>query len=232
MPLSITSVQECSAAVFNGGFKDKADQMPFNKHFYKPAEGHGLKHDPFKAIIAPRPIGWISTLSKGGVANLAPYSFFNAFNNSPPIIGFSSIGYKDTVKNIEETGEFCWNLVSEDLMTAMNITSAPLPEDSDEFELAFIEKGESSVVKSPHVLNSPVIMECKKTQIVQLEDHSGEQCEAFMVLGEVVGVHIQQDVLNDGVYSTVAAKPIMRAGGAGDYFKIDEAQKFVMFRPD
>ena len=116
------------------------------KHFYQPSQGHGLAHNPFNAIIAPRPIGWISSLNSKGIANLAPYSFFNAFNYTPPIIGFSSTAYKDTVKNVEETREFCWNLVSAEQATAMNITSVTVPPDTDEFELANIAKGESQVV--------------------------------------------------------------------------------------
>jgi len=102
-------------------------------HFYQPKEGHGLAHDPFNAIIAPRPIGWISTKSKDCVLNVAPYSFFNALNYTPPIIGFSSVGAKDSLRNAQETGEFCWNLVSKPLVNAMNNTSAPLPPEQSEF---------------------------------------------------------------------------------------------------
>lgn len=206
--------------------------MPFNKHFYRPSEGHGLKHNPFNAIIAPRPIGWISSLSTEGVANLAPYSFFNAFNYTPPIIGFSSVGFKHTVQNIEETGEFCWNMVSEQLANAMNLTSSNVPESIDEFQLAYIEKGESAEVKVPHVLNSPVVMECKKTQIVRLQDHQGGNCDAWMVFGEVVAVHIQEDMIEDGVFSTLKAKPVMRAGGPGDYFTVSAETYFEMTRPE
>lgn len=205
--------------------------MPSQKHVYKPSEGHGLKHDPFNAIIAPRPIGWISTLSSNGTANIAPYSFFNAFNYSPPIIGFSSIGYKDTVRNIEDTGEFCWNLANQSLAEVMNVTSAAMSSETDEFELAGIEIAQSIVIKPPHVLASPVVMECKKTQIIQLQNHQGKECDSYLVLGEVVAVHIQKEMLLDGVFSLLKAQPILRAGGPGDYYKIDESNKFEMLRP-
>lgn len=203
----------------------------YNKHFYRPSEGHKLKHDPFNSIIAPRPIGWISSINADGVPNLAPYSFFNAFNYTPPIIGFCSTAYKDTVRNVEETGEFCWNMVSMELANAMNLTSAAVEEEVDEFEIAMIEKGESRVVAPPHVLNSPVVMECKKTQIIELQDHKGTGCDSYMVFGEVVAVHIQHDMLEDGVFSALAAQPVLRAGGPGDYYTIDESQRFQMFRP-
>ena len=120
--------------------------MPHQRYFYQPHLGHKLKHNPFNAIIAPRPIGWISTKSLSGDLNLAPYSFFNAFNYHPPIIGFSSIGYKDTVKNIQESGVFCWNLVSESLVDAMNQTSATLPSTQSEFDFAGLAIGKSNVV--------------------------------------------------------------------------------------
>ncbi|WJG10724.1 flavin reductase family protein [Aliiglaciecola sp. LCG003] len=200
-------------------------------HFYQPKEGHNLKHDPFNGIIAPRPIGWISTLGQDGNANLAPYSFFNAFNYSPPLIGFSSIGYKDTVRNAEQTGEFCWNLVSQSLAQAMNLTSQAAPIDVDEFELAQLAKGNSRMIKPPYVLHSPVVMECKTSQIIQLRAADGSHCDTWLVMGEVVGVHIANQTLRDGVYQTTLAQPVLRGGGAGDYFTLSEQQKFVMKRP-
>ncbi|TDF39706.1 flavin reductase family protein [Alteromonadaceae bacterium M269] len=200
-------------------------------HFYEPKNGHGLKHDPFNAIIAPRPIGWISSQDDSGVLNLAPYSFFNALNYTPPIIGFSSQGYKDSIRNIEATGEFCWNLVTQSLVGAMNQTSASLEADVDEFAFADLETVASTLVKPPRVKMSPVSMECRLSQIVQLKSASGELCDSWLVMGEVVGVHINQSVIEDGVYSTVSAEPIMRGGGAGDYYTINEQNKFQLIRP-
>ncbi|GAA6183618.1 MULTISPECIES: flavin reductase family protein [Alteromonadaceae] len=203
--------------------------MSNNYHFYQPKDGHPLKHDPFNAIIAPRPIGWISTVNQDGSANLAPYSFFNAFNYTPPIIGFSSIGYKDSARNAQRSGEFCWNLVSATLAEEMNQTSAMV--DGDEFELAGLQKRKSTIISPPHVAKSPVVMECKTTQVIQLKTADNSLCETFLVLGEVVAVHIEKSAIVDGVYQTAFNQPIMRGGGVGDYFSVDEAQKFEMLRP-
>ncbi|GAC25799.1 MAG: flavin reductase family protein [Alteromonadaceae bacterium] len=205
--------------------------MSIHRHFYQPHQGHALKHDPFNAIVAPRPIGWISTKASSGELNLAPYSFFNAFNYHPPIIGFASIGYKDTVKNIEQTGEFCWSLVTESLAQAMNQTSATLPSHESEFDFAGLELGESNVIDVPHVAASPSVLECRKSQIIQLTGADGKLVDTWMVMGEVVGVHIDTAFIVDGVYNTALAKPVLRGGGAGDYFKIDPAQKFTLSRP-
>lgn len=202
-----------------------------NHHFYCPSEGHGLAHDPFNAIIAPRPIGWISSKNGKGQCNLAPYSFFNAFNYKPPIIGFSSIGRKDSVQNAEETGEFCWNLVSKSLAEKMNITSASVSGDVDEFELANLEKACSRIVDVPHVADSLVIMECRTSQVIQLQSSVGASCNSWLVLGEVVGVHINATIIENGVFQTSQAQPVMRGGGAGDYFSIEESNRFEMFRP-
>jgi flavin reductase (DIM6/NTAB) family NADH-FMN oxidoreductase RutF len=201
------------------------------RHFYQPKDGHQLAHDPFNAIIAPRPIGWVSTKSSKGQVNLAPYSFFNAFNYQPPIIGFSSIGFKDSVRNAQESGEFCWNLVSRSHVEAMNRTSATVSSDTDEFELAGLSKRESTIVGAPHVADCPVVMECKTTQIVQLQTAQGEKCDTWLVLGEVVGVHIRDSFIIDGVYQTAKAEPVMRGGGQADYFGISEANRFQLFRP-
>ncbi|WP_166423017.1 flavin reductase family protein [Paraglaciecola sp. 20A4] len=205
--------------------------MSEHSHFYQPSQGHGLKHDPFNALVAPRPIGWISTRSLTGILNIAPYSFFNAFNYHPPIIGFASIGYKDTVKNIQETGEFCWNLVSASLVDAMNQTSAALPSDESEFEFAGLKTRKSKIINVPNVAASPSVLECRKSQIIQLTGANGKLVDTWMVLGEVVGVHIDTAFIQDGVYNTAAAKPILRGGGAGDYFNIDSAQRFTINRP-
>jgi flavin reductase (DIM6/NTAB) family NADH-FMN oxidoreductase RutF len=200
-------------------------------HSYDPKTGHGLKHDPLNAIVAPRPIGWISTVSAAGLRNLAPYSFFNAFNYRPPIIGFSSTGWKDSVRNIEETGQFVWNLATRPLAGAVNASSAAVPEDVDEFALAGLTPAPSRRVTPPRVAESPVAFECRLTQLIRLTDAQGRPVDAWLTLGEVVMVHIDQALLVDGVYDTVAAEPILRGGGPADYFGIGEAEKFQMFRP-
>jgi len=142
-------------------------------YFYRPSEGHGLPHDPFNALVAPRPIGWISSRSAAGVLNVAPYSFFNAFNYKPPIIGFASIGYKDSVRNIEETREFVWNLATRPVAESMNATSATVARDVDEFELSGLSTAPSRVVDVPRVAEAPVSMECRLSQLVQLTSDEG-----------------------------------------------------------
>jgi len=198
---------------------------------YEPKNGHGLPHDPFNAIVGPRPIGWISTQSKAGVANLAPYSFFNAFNYVPPIIGFSSVGYKDTVRNIEETGEFVWNLVTKDLAEVMNQSSAVYPPETSEFDALNLEKASSTLVTPPRVAKAKVAFECQCTEIIQLKGISGEKVKTWLVLGEVVKIHIDQSLLKDGVYDTAKAGHILRAGGLGDYFTVGQEQLFELLRP-
>ena len=200
-------------------------------HFYQPSQGHRLPHDPFNAIVGPRPIGWISSQSSAGLLNLAPYSFFNAFNYTPPLIGFSSIGYKDTVRNIEETGEFVWNLVTRDLAEAMNLSCAAVAPEVNEFELAGLTPQASSLVKPPRVADCPVAFECKLSQLIRLRGANGVEVDSWLVLGEVIGVHIAENLLIDGVYDTAAAHPVLRGGGPADYFEIDVAQRFRMFRP-
>ncbi|MDB5704294.1 MAG: Asp/Glu/hydantoin racemase [Sphingomonas bacterium] len=201
-------------------------------HFYEPRHGHGLRHDPLNAIVAPRPIGWISSLSAAGVRNLAPYSFFNLFNYHPPIIGFSSTGWKHSVANVEGTGEFVWNLATRDLAEAMNMTSATVPDDVDEFALAGLEALPSRLVKPDRVAGSPVTFECRHTQTLRLETVEGRALDQWMIFGEVVGVHIDPAMLENGVYQTARSHPIMRGGGGGDYFEITEDRLFKMRRPD
>lgn len=200
-------------------------------HFYQPQLGHGLPHDPFNAIVGPRPIGWISTTSPQGVHNLAPYSFFNAFNYVPPIVGFASIGAKDSLRNVQDTGEFVWNLVTHDLAEAMNQTCAPLAPDHSEFEFAQLMSSPSTLVKPPRVAQSPVAFECRCTQIVQLQGLDQHAVNTWLVLGEVVGVHIALHLLVDGVYDTARAGHVLRGGGPGDYFRIGPEQLFHMWRP-
>jgi flavin reductase (DIM6/NTAB) family NADH-FMN oxidoreductase RutF len=200
-------------------------------HFYEPRAGHGLPHDPFNAIVGPRPIGWISTKSREGILNLAPYSFFNAFNYTPPIVGFASIGYKDTVRNVEETGQFCWNLATRALAERMNATCAMVPPDVDEFALAGLTPAASRLVDVPRVAEAPVSFECKLTQLVRLQGADGQPAPSWLVLGEVVGVHIDRALLRDGVYDTAHAGHILRGGGPADYFEVGPKQLFRMFRP-
>lgn len=200
-------------------------------HFYEPRNGHGLPHDPFNAIVGPRPIGWISSCSAAGEVNLAPYSFFNAFNYTPPIVGFSSIGYKDSVRNIEQTGEFVWNLATRPLAEAMNQSCAAVPPEVNEFELAGLTPVASRLIGVPRVGESPVAFECRCTQVLQLQGINGDKVATWLVLGEVVAVHIAQALLEGGIYNTAAAEPILRGGGPADYFSVGPEQLFRMFRP-
>ncbi|MDP2679519.1 MAG: flavin reductase family protein [Rhodoferax sp.] len=205
--------------------------MPEASHFYEPRLGHGLPHDPFNAIVGPRPIGWISTRSAEGLLNVAPYSFFNAFNYTPPIVGFASIGYKDSVRNIEATGEFVWNLVTRPLAEAMNQTCAAVAPEVSEFELAGLTPLASRLVAPPRIAESPVSFECRLTQLLQLQDVSGQKLPTWLVLGEVVAVHIAQRLLVNGVYDTARADHVLRGGGPADYFSVGPEQLFKMFRP-
>ncbi|MHA3020252.1 flavin reductase family protein [Mycobacterium sp. BMJ-28] len=200
-------------------------------HFYRPADGTGLPHDPFNAIIGPRPIGWISTHDAGGIRNLAPYSFFNGFNYHPPIIGFSSIGWKDTVANVDSTGEFVWNLATRSLATRMNETAATLPSEQDEFVRAGLTPVPSTVVSAPRVLESPVNFECRLTQLTRLQRVDGTELDTWLVLGEVVAVHIDPRWLDDGIYNTAGPQPILRAGGPADYAEVNADVMFKMTRP-
>ncbi len=205
--------------------------MTTDTHFYEPSAGHGLAHDPFNALVAPRPIGWISSRSRDGVLNLAPYSFFNAFNYTPPLVGFASIGYKDSVRNIEETGEFGWNLATRPLADAMNQSCAAVGPEVDEFQLAGLTPEPSRVIGVPRVKETPVSFECRLSQILRLTGADGTETDTWMVFGEVVGVHIARHLLKDGVYQTAAAEPILRGGGPADYFGISPDTFFQMYRP-
>ncbi len=209
------------------------NDMPITEtHTYEPAKGHGLPHDPFNAIVAPRPIGWVSTQGKDGSVNLAPYSFFNAFNYKPPIIGFSSTSMKDSVRNCEETGEFVWNLAVRSMAAAMNQTSATVPYGTDEFGLGHLTKVASHLVKPPRVAESPVTFECRVTEIVKLKTHTGALTPGLLVLGEVVAVHIDKALLKDGIFDTFGAGIIMRAGGPTAYAEVGPSARFDLNRPD
>jgi flavin reductase (DIM6/NTAB) family NADH-FMN oxidoreductase RutF len=200
-------------------------------HFYEPANGHGLRHDPFNAIVGPRPIGWISSQDAAGKLNLAPYSFFNAFNYVPPIVGFCSIGRKDSLNNVEQTGEFVWNLVTRPLAEQMNQSGAPVASDVNEFELANLTAEPSRIVSVPRVKETPVAFECKVTQIIQLQRADKEVVPSWLILGEVVAIHIAKRLLKDGVYDTLAGEPILRGGGPADYFQLGPESLFKMYRP-
>jgi flavin reductase (DIM6/NTAB) family NADH-FMN oxidoreductase RutF len=198
-------------------------------YFYQPALGHGLPHDPFKAIVAPRPIGWISTIDKQGCINLAPYSFYNALGDNPPIVGFSSGGRKDSIRNIEETGEFVANFATKALAEAMNHTSAAFPRDVDEMAMAGLTPAPCRVVAAPRVAESPAALECKLLQVIHIHDLNGRPLEQYLALGQVVGVHIATAYLKDGLFDLVAAQPIMRGGYQSDYVRVNGA--FQMVRP-
>ncbi len=198
---------------------------------YQTATGHGLPHDPFNAIVGPRPIGWIGSHDGHGRRNLAPYSFFNAFNYTPPIVGFSSIGAKDSLRNIQATGEFTWNLVTRPLAEAMNQTSAAVGPEVDEFALAGVTALPSTLIGACRVGESPVSFECRLTQIVQLQTLTGETVPTWLTLGQVVVVHIDKALLKSGIYDTAAARPLLRGGGPADYFEIGPEQLMRMARP-
>src|ERR1700722_3366456 len=200
-------------------------------HFYEPATGHGLAHDPLSAIIGPRPIGWVSTQGADGGVNLAPYSFFNAFNYKPPIIGFASTGPKNSLRNVQETREFVWNLATRKLAEQMNATSATVPYEVDEFELAGLEKAPSRLVAPPRVAASPVHFECKVADIVHLKSAAGVPAQTWLALGEGAGVHIAPALLKDGVFDTFGAEIILRAGGISAYAAIGPETRFDMVRP-
>ncbi|MBY0506613.1 MAG: flavin reductase family protein [Bryobacteraceae bacterium] len=201
--------------------------------FYEPRLGHGLPHDPFKACVAPRPIGWISTISREGVVNLAPFSYFNAVLDFPPTVMFSASGphreggLKDTARNAEETGEFVYNLATWDLRDQMNRTSEAVLREIDEFDLAGLEKAPSRLVKPPRVAASPVQLECRTTKVLALPT-SRPDIENRVVFGEVVGVHIAESILINGQVDLTLAKPIARCGYS-DYAVVERL--FALSRP-
>lgn len=199
---------------------------------YQPAEGHGLPHDPLNAIIGPRPIGWIASTDSLGRNNLAPYSFFNCFNYRPPIIGFASSGWKDSVRNIVDSKEFVWNLATRSLAEQMNETSASLPHGEDEFSRTGLTPLASQRVAAPRVAESPVHFECRLSQCIQLTTANGSALDTWLVLGEVVAIHIDESLLENGIYQTAKAQPVLRAGGPTAYYTIDESQRFDLVRPD
>jgi flavin reductase (DIM6/NTAB) family NADH-FMN oxidoreductase RutF len=199
--------------------------------FYEPRKrNHGLPHDPFKAIVAPRPIGWITSQSVKGEINLAPYSFFNAVSSDPPIVMFSSDGRKDSVTFIEETKEFVCNLATWDLRGQMNMTSGTYPRGINEMNEAGLDPAQSVLVKPPRVRASPCSLECRWLQTVTPHDVDGKATQNHLVLGQVVGVHIDERFIKDGVLDTAAMRPIARAG-YHDYFVSTPESKFSIRRP-
>jgi flavin reductase (DIM6/NTAB) family NADH-FMN oxidoreductase RutF len=207
--------------------------------FYRPRlDRHGLPHNPFNAIVGPRPIGWISTLSADGAANLAPFSFFNGVSYTPPQVMFSggprphgkgeAWAHKDSVANVEATGEFVCNIATWELREQMNLTSAEGPPDLDEFEHAGLTKAPSDLVAPPRVGEAPIHLECRYLQSVPLKAWEGYGHNTIIV-GEVVGIHIDERVLTDGLIDYAKLRPIARLGYRGDYVVVDEV--FEMIRP-
>jgi flavin reductase (DIM6/NTAB) family NADH-FMN oxidoreductase RutF len=196
--------------------------------FYEPARGHGLPHDPFKAIVAPRPIGWISSLGADGSLNLAPYSFFNALGTHPHLVMFSSEGEKDSVTFVRETGEFVANLVSRDLGERMNATAVDAPRGVSEFGYAGLTPEPSRLVKPPRVKEAHAALECKVTEIHHPKGLDGSTGGRFVVFGEVVGVFIDEAVMTDGLFDIVKAGTTARLGYM-DYASVTET--FQMRRP-
>ena len=187
-----------------------------------------LRHDPFKAIVAPRPIGWITSISAKGEINLAPYSYFNGVSSKPNLLMFASEGRKDSVANIEETREFVCNLATYDLREVMNATSAPLPHGINEMIRAGLEPAPSRLVKPPRVKASPCALECKLIKIVAMETADGKPVDCHVVFGQVVGVYIDDRFIVDGLLNTAAMKPIARCGY--DQYSVVESV-FSMTRP-
>jgi flavin reductase (DIM6/NTAB) family NADH-FMN oxidoreductase RutF len=199
--------------------------------FYEPHDRDRalLPHDPFKALVTPRPIGWVSTIGAGGHINLAPYSFFNAIGEGPPMLAFSSSGRKDSATFAGEVEEFVWNLATWDLREAMNETSAMLPRGESEFAHAGLEMAPSRLVAPPRVAASPCAMECRVVHATELHDVDGDPAGQFLVVGQVIGVHLEEAYVHDGIVDTVALRPIARCGYLGDYTVVDSL--FEMLRP-
>lgn len=180
--------------------------------FYEPSKGHGLPHDPFKALVSPRPIGWISTQAKDGSLNLAPYSFFNALGTNPHLVMFCSEGAKDSYTNALETGEFVANLVSSDLIEQMNASSVDAPHGVSEFDYAGLTPEPSRIVRPPRVREAHAALECKVTEILRPKDLNGDPTSRYMIIGQVVGVYISDDALTDGMFDVVKAGNVARLG--------------------
>lgn len=188
--------------------------------FYRADEPHGLPFDPFKAIISPRPIGWIGTLNADGIPNLAPYSFFNAVSSRPNMIAFASEGFKHSARNARDTGEFSFSLASLPLAQAMRLSAEKVADNVDEFETAGLERGEPEVISAPFVKSSPAALECKLAHFMELNDIAGNSTDRFLVIGQVVAVHIRDEFIVDGRFDAVKSRPIARQGYGG-YSSVD-----------
>lgn len=181
--------------------------------FYEPSKrDHGLPFSPLKAIVAPRPIGWISTLSRDGVANLAPYSFFNLISEDPALVMFSSVGRKHSVVNAEETGEFVCNLATIDLIDAVNLSSAEISADKSEFEHAGVEQAPSRLVKPPRVAEAPCALECVYVETLRPKDRHGHLADRHMVMGEIIGVYVNEAFIRHGRVDTALMGALARCG--------------------
>ena len=202
--------------------------MPEARFYETATNDHGLAHDPFKAIVAPRPIGWIGTKAADGCLNLAPYSFFNAICDKPKLVLFSSAGHKDSVANIEETGVFTCSLASGNLAEAMNATSAVLPRGEDEFAVAGLTPAPGRLVDAPYVGEAFAALECRATQIFRPRDLDGNETENWVVIGQVLGIHIRPEIVRDGRLDMAIARPLGRMGYM-DYTEASEV--FEMLRP-
>ncbi len=204
--------------------------------FYRPEDGHGLPRDPFKAIVAPRPIGWISSVDKAGRPNLAPYSFFNGCGDHPPTVMFAQTGrktgdeaIKDSISNVRATGEFACNVVSEALRDAMNVSTAPFAAGVDEFEKAGLSKAPGKSIAAPHVAEAPAVLECRVLRVIDDLPSWQDGAHNVVVIGEVVGVHIDERYLANGLLDVLAYNPIARMGYL-DYTTVTD--RWAMPRPE
>ena len=197
--------------------------------FYDTAgNAHGLRHDPFKAIVSPRPIGWIGTLAADGSENLGPYSFFNAISDRPKLVMFSSSGRKDSVANIEETGVFTCSFVSRNLAEQMNASSVAVPRGESEFPIAGLTPEPGRLVAAPFVGEAYAALECRMTEILRPKGLDGAPSDNWVVFGEVVGIHIREEIIRDGRLDMAVARPVGRMGYM-DY--CDAGDVFEMLRP-
>jgi flavin reductase (DIM6/NTAB) family NADH-FMN oxidoreductase RutF len=219
---------DCRVEPGNDAAKSPDEDPPM--HYDVSKKNHGLPHDPFKAIVAPRPIGWITSMSAAGEINLAPYSWFNGVSSAPPMVMFSSELRKDTLTFIEETKEFVCNFATWELREQVNLSSAPFPRGVNEMEKCGLEPAPSRFVKPPRVAASPCALECKWLQTVSLADVEGRPTDRHVVFGQVIGVYIDERFIRDGLLDTAALQPIMRAG-YHDYFGISPVGRFTMKRP-
>ena len=182
-------------------------------HYDSIENNHGLKHDPFKALVAPRPIGWISTVGRDGICNLAPYSFFNAVSDKPHYVMFSSSNLKDSARNIKETGEFTCSLATWDTRHEMSISSAPVPADVDEYPIAGLTAVKSRFVAPPRVKESPAAFECRHWRTIELPDvDAAQESGHYVTIGQVVAIYIDDAYIKDGRVDTGAMQPIARLG--------------------